>query len=44
MIGVAVAIVISTMHVKSCIELNNARKSEKKSKIESLSYHSYMVQ
>ena len=30
MVGVAVAIVISTMHEKSCIDLHNARKFEKK--------------
>ena len=29
MVGVAVAMVISTMHEKSCIDLHNARKFEK---------------
>ena len=30
MVGVAVAMVISTMHEKSCIDSHNARKFEKK--------------
>ena len=29
-VGVAVAMVISTMHEKSCIDLHNAQKFEKK--------------
>ena len=33
MVGVAVAIVIPTMHEKACIDLHNARKFEKYSKI-----------
>ena len=33
MVGVAVAMVISTMHEKSCIDSHNARKFEKRSKI-----------
>ena len=35
MVGVAVAIVISTMHEKSCIDLHNSWKFEKSSKIQS---------
>ena len=35
MVGVAVAMVISTMHEKSCIDSHNARKFEKSSKIQS---------
>ena len=31
MVGVAVAMVISTMHEKSCIDSHNARKFEKSS-------------
>ena len=31
MVGVAVAMVISTMHAKSCIDSHNARKFEKSS-------------
>ena len=34
MIGVAVAMVISTMHEKSCIDSHNERKFEKSSKIQ----------
>ena len=30
MVGVAVAMVISTMHEESCLDSNNARKFEKK--------------
>ena len=30
MVGVAVAMLISTMHEKSCIDSHNARKFEKK--------------
>ena len=33
MVGVAVAMVISTMHEKSCIDSHNARKFEKSSKM-----------
>ena len=35
MVGVVVAMVISTMREKSCIDLHNARKFEKSSKIQS---------
>ena len=35
MVGVAVAVVISTKHKKSCIDSHNARKFEKSSKIKS---------
>ena len=35
MVGVAVAMVISTMHEKSCIDSHNARKFEKSPKIQS---------
>ena len=38
MVGVAVAMVISTMHEKSCIDLHNARKFEKSSKIQSFKH------
>ena len=38
MVGVAVAMVISTMHDKSCIDLHNARKFEKSSKIQSFTH------
>ena len=38
MIGVAVAMVISTMHEKSCIDLYNAQKFEKSSKIQSFTH------
>ena len=38
MVGVAVAMVISTMHEKSCIDSHNARKFEKSSKIQSFTY------
>ena len=38
MVGVAVAMVISTMHGKSCIDLHNARKFEKSSKIQSFKH------
>ena len=38
MVGVAVAMVISTMHEKSCIDLHNVRKFEKRSKIKSFTY------
>ena len=38
MVGVAVVIVISTMHEKSCIDLHNARKFEKSSKIQSFKH------
>ena len=33
MVGVAVAMVIPTMHEKSCIDLHNARQFEKYSKM-----------
>ena len=41
MVGVVVAMVISTMHEQSCIYSHNARKFEKSSKIQSviLVYH-----
>ena len=35
MVGVAVAMAISTMHKKSCIDSHNAPKFEKSSKIQS---------
>ena len=35
MVGVVVAMVISTMHEKSCIDSHNAREFEKSSKIQS---------
>ena len=38
MIGVAVAMVISTMHEKSCIDSHNTRKFEKSSKIQSFTH------
>ena len=38
MVGVAVAMVISTMHEKSCIDSHNAWKFEKSSKIQSFTY------
>ena len=38
MVGVAVAMVISTMHEKACIDSHNARKFEKSSKIQSFTY------
>ena len=38
MVGVAVAMVISTMHEKSCIDSRNARKFEKSSKIQSFTH------
>ena len=38
MVGVAVAMVISTMYEKSCIDSHNARKFEKSSKIQSFNY------
>ena len=38
MASVAVAMVISTMHDKSCIDLHNARKFEKNSKIQSFTH------
>ena len=38
MVGVAVAMVISTMHKKSCIDLHNARKFEKSSKFQSFTH------
>ena len=38
MVGVAVAMVISTMHEKSCIDSHNARKFEKNSKIQSFTH------
>ena len=38
MVGVAVAMVISTMHEKSCIDSHNARKFEKSSKIQSFTH------
>ena len=38
MVGVAVAMVIPTMHEKSCIELHNAQKFKKYSKIQSFKY------
>ena len=38
MVGMAVAMVISTMHEKSCIDSHNARKFEKSSKIWSFTH------
>ena len=38
MVGVAVAMAISTMHEKSCIDSRNARKFEKNSKIQSFTH------
>ena len=38
MVGVAVAMVISTMHEKSCIDSHNARKFEKSSKFQSFTH------
>ena len=38
MVGVAVAMVISTMHEKSCIDSHDARKFEKSSKIQSFTH------
>ena len=38
MVGVAVAMVIYTMHEKSCIDSHNARKFEKSSKIQSFTH------
>ena len=38
MVGVVVAIVISTMHEKSCIDSHNAQKFEKSSKIQSFTH------
>ena len=38
MVGVAVAMVISTMHEKSCIDSHNARKFEKSFKIQSFTH------
>ena len=38
MVGVAVAMVISTMHEKSCIDSHNARKFEKSSKSQSFTH------
>ena len=38
MVGVAVAMVISTMHEKLCIDSHNARKFEKSSKIRSFTH------
>ena len=38
MVGVAVAMVISTMHEKSCIDSHNAWKFEKSSKIQSFTH------
>ena len=37
-VGVVVAMVISTMHEKSCIDLHNAREFEKSSKIQSFTH------
>ena len=39
MVGVVVAMVISTMHEKSCIDSHNARVFEKSSKIQSFTHH-----
>ena len=39
MVGVTVAMVISTMHEKSCIESHNARKFEKNSVIHASRNH-----
>ena len=38
MVGVAVAMVISTMHEKSCIDSHNVREFEKSSKIQSFTH------
>ena len=38
MVGVAVAMEISTMHEKSCIDSHNVRKFEKSSKIQSFTH------
>ena len=38
MVGVVVAMVISTMHEKSCIDSHNAREFEKSSKIQSFTH------
>ena len=38
MVGVVVAMVISTMHEKSCIVLHNARNFEKNSKLQPFPY------
>ena len=38
MVGVAVAMVISPMHEKSCIDSHNARKFEPSSKIQSFTH------
>ena len=38
MVGVVVAMVISTMHEKSCIDSHNARKFENSSKIQSFTH------
>ena len=38
MVGVVVAMVISTMHEKSCIDSHNAREFEKSSRIQSFTY------
>ena len=38
MVGVAAAMVISTMHEKSCIDSHNAQKYFKKSKIQSFTH------
>ena len=38
MVGVVVAMVISTMHEKSCIDSHNARKFKKSSKIQSFTH------
>ena len=38
MVGVAVAMVISTTHEKSCIDSHNAKKFEKSSKIQTFTH------
>ena len=38
MVGVAITMVISTMHEKSCIDLHNAQKFEKSSKCQSFTH------
>ena len=38
MVGVAVAMVIPTMYEKSCIDLHNAQKFEKSSRIQPFPY------
>ena len=43
MVGVAVAMVISTMHEKSCIDSHNARKIEKSSKIQSFTHLAFTM-